>query len=60
MQSLPALQQLVHRLVVAELEKDVHILTIFEEVLEVAHMGVLDAAMNLDLTHQLLFRTTLC
>ena len=59
MQSLPALQQLIHRLVVAEFKKDVHILTILEEVLEVAHMGVLDTAMNLDLTHQLLLSSTL-
>mmetsp|Transcript_23065 Transcript_23065/g.30686 ORF Transcript_23065/g.30686 Transcript_23065/m.30686 type:complete len:116 (-) Transcript_23065:289-636(-) len=58
-ESLSALQQLIHRLVLAKLQQDVHILTIFEKVLEVAHMRVLDTAMNLDLTHELLLGPTL-
>ena len=59
MKSLPPLQQLVHALVRAEFEQDVDILTVFKEVLEVADVGVLNTAMNLDLAHQLLLRSTL-
>ena len=59
-QAFPSLQQFVHTLVLAELQKDVNILAVFEEVLKVAHIDMLDAPVDFDLTHQLLFSTTLC
>lgn len=57
-QSLAALQQLVHALVLAQFEQDVHVLAVFKEVLEVAHVAVLDAAVDFDLAHQLLLGST--
>ena len=59
MESLTALEQLVHALVLAQFEKDVNILTVFEEVLKMAHIIVFDAAVNLYLAHQFLLGTTL-
>ena len=38
----------------AKLEQDVDILAVFEKVLKVAHMVMLDAPMDLDLAHELL------
>ena len=58
-ESLTALEQLVHALVLAQFEKDVNILTVFEEVLEMTHIIVFDAAVNLYLAHQFLLGTTL-
>jgi len=58
-QSLSSSQQLVHALVLAELEKDIHVFAIFEEVLELYDILVLDRPVDLDLRHQLLFGTTL-
>ena len=51
MQALAPLQKLVHAVILAKLQQDVNILAVFEKVLEVAHMVVLDAAMDFDLTH---------
>ena len=59
MESLAALKQLVHALVLAQFEKDVNILTVFEEVLKMAHIIVFDAAVNLYLAHQFLLGSTL-
>lgn len=59
MESLTALEQLVHALVLAQFEKDVNILTVFEEVLKMAHIIVFDAAVNLYLAHQFLLGSTL-
>ena len=59
MESFSALEQLVHRLILAEFQQDVHILAVFEKVLEVAHVRVLDTAMDLDLAHELLLGSTL-
>ena len=59
MESLTALKQLVHALVLAQFEKDVNILTVFKEVLKMAHIIVFDAAVNLYLAHQFLLGSTL-
>ena len=42
-------------MVLAELKEDVHVLAILEEVLEVAHVSMLDTPVDLNLTHKLLF-----
>ena len=55
-QALPPLQELVHALVLAQLEEDIHILAVFEEVQELGHVRMLDRPVNFDLTHQLLLR----
>ena len=46
-------------MVLAEFEQDVYILAVLEEVLKVAHIRMLDAAVDLDLTHELLLGTAL-
>ena len=58
MKALASLEQLIHALVLAEFEQDVYIFTVFEEMLEVAHILMLDTSVDLDLTHQLLFSPT--
>ena len=58
MKALTSFEKLVHALILAKLEKDVHILAVLEKVLEVAHVGMLDASMNLDLAHKLLLGAT--
>jgi len=58
-QTLAPLQQLVHALILTELKKNVHILAIFKEMLELTDIGVLDTPVDLDLTHELLLGTTL-
>ena len=42
----------------AELKEDVHVLAVLEEVLEVAHVSMLDTPVDLNLAHELLFRST--
>jgi hypothetical protein len=46
-------------LVLAELQENVYILSIFEEVFEAHNVIVMKTAMNLDFRHQLLFSTRL-
>lgn len=46
-------------MVLAKFKQDVDIFAIFEKVLEVAHISVLDTSMDFDLTHQLLFGSAL-
>jgi len=50
-QTLPAFEQFVHGLVLAKLQQNVNVLGIFEEMLELTNMEVLDAAVDLDLAH---------
>lgn len=57
--SFSTFKQFVHALVLAKFEQDVDILTVLEEVLEVADIGVLDAPVDLDFTHELLFGAAL-
>ena len=59
MQSLPALEQFVHALILTQFKQDVDVLSIFKEVLELTNVDVLDRSVYLDLTHQLLLGTAL-
>ena len=59
MKTLASLEQFVHTLILAELEQYVHIFTVFEEMLKVAHILVLDTSVDLDFTHELLFSSAL-
>jgi hypothetical protein len=59
-QPLPPLQQLIHALVLAQLQKNVDIFRILEEVLELTNMVVLDAPVDFDFAHKLLLGATLC
>lgn len=59
MQSLPALKQLVHALILTQFKQDIDVLSIFKEVLELTNVDVLDRSVYLDLTHQLLLGTAL-
>ena len=58
MQALPPSQQLVERLILAQLQQDVHVLGVLEEVLKLYYMLVGDRPMDLNLTHQLLLGAT--
>ena len=58
-QPFTPLKQFVHTCVLAKLEQDVHIFAVFEEVLEMANICMLDTSVNLDLAHQLLLGATL-
>ena len=42
MQSLSALEQFVHALILAQLQQDIHIFTVFEEMKKLGHIGMLD------------------
>ena len=56
MKSLPPLEQLIHALILAELQQDVNTIAILEKMHKLSHIGMLDRSVNLDLTHQLLLR----
>ena len=43
----------------AEFEQNVDVLAVLKEMLEVAHVGVLDTPVDFDLAHQLLLRPAL-
>ena len=58
-QSLTPTQKLVERLVLTELKQDVDVLSVLEEVLEADNVVLVQRAMNLDLRHELLLRTSL-
>ena len=58
MQAFASFKQFVHTLVLAQLQQDVHILTVFEKVLEETDISMLDCSVDLDLTHKLLFGPT--
>ena len=57
--ALTATQQFVEGLVLAQLEQDVHILSVLEEVLEADDVVLVKGAMDLDLGHQLLLGSSL-
>ena len=59
MQSLPALEQFVHALILTQFKQNIDVLSIFKEVLELTNVDVLDRSVYLDLTHQLLLGTAL-
>lgn len=54
MKALSATKQLIERLVLAELEQNVDVLCILEEMLEADDVVVMETAVDLDLTHELL------
>lgn len=54
MQPLSALQQFIHALVLAQLQQDIHIFTVFEKMKELSHICMLNRPMNFDFAHQLL------
>ena len=58
-QALTAAQQLVQRLVLAQLQEDVDVLCVFKEVLEAYDVVLVKRAVNLNLTHKLLLGTSL-
>ena len=57
-QALSPLQKLVHALVLTQFKQDIHIFTVFEEMKELSHIGMLDRPVNFDFTHQLLLCPT--
>ena len=59
-QSLTSAQKLIERLVLAELEQNVHVLGVLEKVLETYDVVLMKRAMNLDFRHELLLGTSLC
>ena len=54
MKALSPSQKLIKSLVLAELQQDVHVFSIFEKVLEPYDVVVVKTAMDLDLGHELL------
>lgn len=58
-ESLTSTQELIQRLILAELEEDVNILGVLEEVLETYDVVLMKRAMNLDLGHELLLGASL-
>lgn len=58
-QALTAAQQLVQRLVLAQLQEDVDVLRVLKEVLEAYDVVLVKRAVNFDLTHELLLGTSL-
>mmetsp|Transcript_24716 Transcript_24716/g.30853 ORF Transcript_24716/g.30853 Transcript_24716/m.30853 type:complete len:293 (-) Transcript_24716:24-902(-) len=58
-EALAATQKLVQGLVLAQLEKNIDILGVFEEVLEPDDVVLVEGAVDLDLRHKLLFGTGL-
>ena len=54
MQPLSALQEFIHALVLAQLQQDIHIFTVFEKMKELSHICMLNRPMNFDFAHQLL------
>ena len=58
MQTLTPLQKLIETLVVAELKQDIDTLAVFEKVLKLGNVLVLDRAVDLNLTHELLLGAT--
>jgi hypothetical protein len=56
---LPPFEQVVERLVLADFEENVNVLCIFEKVIELANMLVLQTPVDFDFAHQLLLGATL-
>lgn len=59
MEALTSAQKLVKRLVLAQLEQDIDILSILEEVLKADDVVLVERPVDLDLGHQLLLRPSL-
>lgn len=50
-QALPPFDQVIQRLVLANLQQNVHVLCVLKKVLELANVEVPQAAMDLNLRH---------
>ena len=57
-ESFPSFKKLVETLVMAQLKQYINVFSIFEEMLELYHMLMLNTSMDLNFTHQLLFSAT--
>ena len=57
--ALSATEQLIQRLVLTELKQDVHVLSVFKEVLEAYDVVLVERSVNLDLRHELLLGSSL-
>ena len=55
MESLPSFEELVQTLIGTQFQQDVYVFTILKEVLELAHIRILDTPVNFDFAHELLF-----
>lgn len=51
MEPLPALEQVIQRLILANFEQDVHIFGVFKKVIELAHMLVLKRTVDFYFRH---------
>ena len=60
MKALSAAQKLIQSLILAELQQNVDIFSVFKEVLEADYMVLMQATMDLDLGHKLLLGARLC
>ena len=58
MKPLSSFQQFIHALILAQFQQNVNIFSIFEEMLELAYINMLDASVDFDFAHQLLFSPT--
>lgn len=58
MEPLPPFEELVHALIMAELQKDVYIVAVLEKMHKLSYVGMLHRSVNLDLTHELLLSST--
>lgn len=58
MEPLSPLEKLIHTLVMAKLEQDVDVVTIFEKMHKLSDVRMFYRSMDLDLTHKLLFCST--
>ena len=60
MKALSATQKFIQSLILAKLQQNIDVFSIFEEVLEAHNVVLVQAAMNLDLRHKLLLGAGLC
>ena len=58
-QALSATEQFIQRLVLTELKQDVHVLSVFKEVLEAYDVVLVQRSVDLDLRHELLLGSSL-
>lgn len=54
-QPLSTFEQLIHTLVLAQLQQDINIFTVLKKVKKLSHICMLHRPVNFDLTHQFLF-----
>ena len=59
MKTLSSSQKFIQTLILTQLEQNVDIISIFKEMLELNNVLMLNGPVNFDLTHKLLFCSTL-